>query len=386
MSQAFDPAGRAKELRARLNAAAPGLLERSDMLGSDARAVLEAARTVGNSWSGSAFGWHAEMYFGEFERPPVNARFSAEWGARMGVPPGWRSRSPEEVKEKIKQLANREGGPIAELEAKLRQDAKSIIEEIVIELAPLDSAPEFQRELEICEALGKFDWQEAASQRYCQNAANSFPTMSRDSNAVFQGRALPAHTYYEGVAWQAECLANAVRDALAKARKVLRQIELKGAVAARAGTPSSRELFLVHGNDEGAKHEVARFIEKLGLEVTILDERANRGRTLIEKFEGNADAGFAVVLLTPDDIGHAAKESTPSPRARQNVILELGYFFGRLGRARTCVLYTDGVELPSDILGLGYVPLDPHGGWKIKVLQELKAAGMEVTNDDDGLA
>lgn len=112
----------------------------------------------------------------------------------------------------------------------------------------------------------------------------------------------------------------------------------------------------------------------------ILQEQINRGMTVIEKFEDlAARAGFAVVLVTPDDIGYAAgKEEEKSCRPRQNVILELGYFVGRIGRSKTLVLTKGGVELPSDILGLVYESMDKNEGWKIRLARELKACGFEI--------
>ena len=145
----------------------------------------------------------------------------------------------------------------------------------------------------------------------------------------------------------------------------------------------SRKVFIVHGHDEAAKESVARFLEKLKLEPIILHEQPNSGRTLIEKFEVYADVGFAVVLLTPDDVGASASEaSNPAsmkPRARQNVILELGYFIGRLSRRRVCALYKHGVEIPSDYEGVVYIELDPAGAWHVKLAQELAEAGVPIS-------
>ncbi len=139
-------------------------------------------------------------------------------------------------------------------------------------------------------------------------------------------------------------------------------------------------VFIVHGHDDLAKTSVARFIEKLGLQAIILHEQPNKGQTIIEKFESNAaNVGFAVVLLTPDDVG--APKDSPNDvkeRARQNVILELGYFCGSLGRNRVCVLYKEGVEIPSDYLGVVYTPLDSAGGWHLKLAKEMKEAGLDV--------
>jgi predicted nucleotide-binding protein len=143
-------------------------------------------------------------------------------------------------------------------------------------------------------------------------------------------------------------------------------------------TSDSRDVFLVHGHDEAVRESVARFLEKLDLHPIILHEQPNRGRTLIEKFEAHADVEFAIVLLTPDDVGGLASGGELKTRARQNVILELGYFIGRLGRSRVCALYVEGVEIPSDIHGVVYVPYDTAGGWRLKLAGEIRAAGVSV--------
>jgi predicted nucleotide-binding protein len=139
----------------------------------------------------------------------------------------------------------------------------------------------------------------------------------------------------------------------------------------------SRKVFVVHGHDEGARETVARFLERLDFEAIILHEQASRGRTVIEKVEDHGDVGFAVVLLTPDDEG-CAKGGTLMPRARQNVVLELGYFVGRLGRDRVCALKRGEVEIPSDFNGVVYVPFDNSGAWKQMLGKELQAARFEI--------
>jgi predicted nucleotide-binding protein len=152
---------------------------------------------------------------------------------------------------------------------------------------------------------------------------------------------------------------------------------------AAATQPDTRTVFVVHGHDEAAKHTVARFLEQLHLAPIILSERPNEGRTVIEKFERNSDVGFAVVLMTPDDMGYQrGMEDQPRPRARQNVILELGYFVGKLTRARVAVLYKGSVELPSDYHGVIYIPMDDGDGWKLKLAKDLKHAGMEIDLND----
>lgn len=140
---------------------------------------------------------------------------------------------------------------------------------------------------------------------------------------------------------------------------------------------TSRKVFVVHGHDHGARDAVARFLEKIELQAIILQEQPDRGLTIIEKFESYAaQVGFAVVLLTPDDLGGVAAAEAQSSRARQNVIFELGYFVGKLGRGRACLMRKGDVEIPSDLYGVIYTDFDVSDGWKIKLVKELKAAGL----------
>ncbi|NML84840.1 nucleotide-binding protein [Polaromonas sp.] len=142
----------------------------------------------------------------------------------------------------------------------------------------------------------------------------------------------------------------------------------------------SRRVFLVHGHHDGLLYEVARYLEKLNLAAVILREQPSGGRTIIEKFVDYADVGYAVVLLTPDDRGGLVKAAYEEqrPRARQNVILELGYFLGKLSRNRVTALHMGDVEIPSDYSGAAFVAVDDRGAWRIELARELKASGLEI--------
>ncbi len=144
---------------------------------------------------------------------------------------------------------------------------------------------------------------------------------------------------------------------------------------------NTNEVFVIHGRDEGTKNTVARFLEQLELNPVILAEQPSRGRTIIEKFEQHAQVGFAVALLTPDDTGSLQDDSnTLNPRARQNVIFELGFFIGKLGRNRVCALIKGEVEIPSDYAGVVYIPLDDRA-WKTDLVKELQSAGYNFDAD-----
>lgn len=143
--------------------------------------------------------------------------------------------------------------------------------------------------------------------------------------------------------------------------------------------PNGSKVFLAHGRDTGSMNEVARFLERIGLTPIILVERPNQGKTIIEKFESNSDVRFAIVLLTPDDVGGFQRGGNGfEPRARQNAIFELGFFIGKLGRDRVCALTKGHIEIPSNYSGVLYIPMDDAGGWKYSLENELSATDLLV--------
>lgn len=146
--------------------------------------------------------------------------------------------------------------------------------------------------------------------------------------------------------------------------------------------PAPPTVFVIHGRADGPRLAVQNLILRATAhEPVVLMDQGNRGSTIIEKLEEQLGrrAGFAVVILTGDDQGRLKDSGVLLPRARQNVILELGYAMGLLGRRNVTLLHEEGVELPSDISGVAYYPLDAHGGWQRHLLGDLKAAGFEVS-------
>jgi predicted nucleotide-binding protein len=144
----------------------------------------------------------------------------------------------------------------------------------------------------------------------------------------------------------------------------------------------NNNIFIVHGHNEEMKASVARVIEKLSLNPIILHEQANQGMTIIEKFTEHSQVGFSIILLSADDYAYSIKQKPEEGklRARQNVILELGYFIGKLGRNRVVALVQpeDNFEFPSDYQGVIYIPYDKEGNWKYSILKELKACDYNI--------
>jgi predicted nucleotide-binding protein len=175
---------------------------------------------------------------------------------------------------------------------------------------------------------------------------------------------------------------------------VLEEMKSFGANGPKLEPPSelSNRVFIVHGHDDEMKAEAKLVLLQLGLEPIILHEPPDKNRTIIEKFVDYADVQFAVVLFSGDDYGYSKEEQNmvdkgemidPRPRARQNVVLELGFFLGKLDREHVVVIYreSDGIEFPSDISGVLYKSYDKSGSWKFELVKELQDVGYRVSAD-----
>jgi predicted nucleotide-binding protein len=139
------------------------------------------------------------------------------------------------------------------------------------------------------------------------------------------------------------------------------------------------KVFIVHGHDEHLKESAARFIEQLDFEAIVIMDLPSSGRTIIEQVERHSDVQYAVVLLTPDDMPDLDPHNASLARARQNVIFELGYFVGRLGRSRVHCLRKGKLELFSDIDGVIFTAVDnPGADWRLRLAQEMASAGLGV--------
>lgn len=147
-------------------------------------------------------------------------------------------------------------------------------------------------------------------------------------------------------------------------------------------------VFVVHGHDHECRDQLRLALHDLGLEPYVLQNNDGGGMTIIENLEKmigkNAKSSFGIVLLTPDDQGYSNQNGAEAskPRARQNVILELGMLMSSLTRERVVVLQKGFVEAPSDMQGLIYFPFNDHVKETIpKLASRLQAAGFEIPAD-----
>jgi len=187
----------------------------------------------------------------------------------------------------------------------------------------------------------------------------------------------------------------------------------------KGSTALSKNVFIVHGADHKPISELRAMLEEFGLNPIILHEQPSGSRTIVEKLEKYSNVNFAFVILTPDDVGGASKEysdilqeassvinkslqgkakSSESAimltksikrmrylmreRARQNVVLEFGYFVGKIGRDKVCCLLKGDVERPSDMHGIVYVPFKKSvNEARGMIIKELRAAGYEIKTE-----
>jgi predicted nucleotide-binding protein len=138
--------------------------------------------------------------------------------------------------------------------------------------------------------------------------------------------------------------------------------------------PQKATIFIVHGHDDELKTEVQLLLTRADLIDIVLHEQPDGGRTIIDKLiaEGSA-ASYVIALLSPDDMTEKGNY-----RARQNVILEIGYFLGKLGKNRVRLMAKGDIEIPSDLSGILYTPYDKSGAWKMKLLKEIQSVGITV--------
>ena len=143
-----------------------------------------------------------------------------------------------------------------------------------------------------------------------------------------------------------------------------------------------KEVFIVHGHAHGIRDKIDLFLTKeLDLKTKVMMEEPGATMTLIEKFERIADkCAFSVVIMTGDDRLVEQSSGKNIIRARQNVIFEIGYFLGRLGRDKRIAILIErpeDIDIPSDLLGIGYIAITPDlAETKLKLRKELIAAGL----------
>lgn len=162
------------------------------------------------------------------------------------------------------------------------------------------------------------------------------------------------------------------------------------AVAPRAAVAAKDErtkIFIVHGHDTQARDQLELILRRLGLDPFTLQNEDGGGNTIIEALEQQIyqKAAFGIVLMTPDDYGYAKVKGPDAtqPRARQNVILEMGMVLASLGREHMAILKKGALEHPSDVDGVLRLDFNDHVKEVAhRLATRMKKAGIEI---DDAL-
>jgi hypothetical protein len=267
-------------------------------LRKDAQALTDAARNVEQSFSGSDFGYHSELYYRDFEKPPLDRRFNVEWGFQIGPQQGWEQKTADEVKDRIEKLSGVRVDKTERDSADLVSSAKELCGELLITLAPLHSAQGLTREKELLNQLEQFNWGGDAKNEFCISAMRSYPNVSRDSNAVMQGSRLPAHDYFESIAFQGAKSCDAVEGFWKTSERLLRQLAAQ--VEAQPSTTENESLAVLH--------LICRRFHTVVLQLA--RRCANRQTLKIADEYDVQDLLHALLCLHFDDV--RAEESTPS--------------------------------------------------------------------------
>ncbi|EJF76337.1 hypothetical protein ME7_00881 [Bartonella birtlesii LL-WM9] len=172
-------------------------------------------------------------------------------------------------------------------------------------------------------------------------------------------------------------------------KELTQHMEKKSKTASHLSKSLSPKVCIVHGHDSAALKELELILLKLKLKPYILQNTSNNGLTIMEALEKESckptsSIGFGIVLLTPDDMGYAKTDSVTAaqPRARQNVILEMGMLISALSRGKVAILIKQNVETPSDAHGIIYIPFKNNVKETVpKLATQLKAAGYIFDTD-----
>lgn len=172
--------------------------------------------------------------------------------------------------------------------------------------------------------------------------------------------------------------------------------EVRGAAQpAGAETEAPHSVFVVYGHDGTTLEQVDAYLRSLGIETVVLSRRPGPAQSLFQKFlKSSKEARFAVVILTADDFGASrlqyeadgVADKALQFRARQNVILELGFFYGFLGWENVFVVYRKpnkvfpNFERPSDLDGVIFDTIDDTGQWRETLQTKLAKAGFNLQN------
>jgi hypothetical protein len=284
--------------------------EANSALEADAQAIRTAASQVGLSWSGSALGHHAEMYFERFQRPPRGYQFNAEWGTQMGWPHGWFTPTVGEIEAEISRISGVNLAAWKEryevMMSKLRELPDSLLVEIPNKAAFAD--PRLARIVSDIEAA-KFD--DSHAKEYLRQQLNAHrASVSRDLRAITAGGvALPTHLCYEALVEGLKHAQKTLAALIKNVRLLVRYIEIQGESIAAKSSAEARAMLEMLTNDP-----------------LIL----RKGDGTVHKFRGRVTGGKLTTFEStlPCSEGDTVERELPNGQVDKFEILDTGFQHG----------------------------------------------------------
>jgi hypothetical protein len=196
------------------------------------KALHQALKEIDESWSQSNIGYHADLYFADFDRPALGQRFDPEWGGIYGVPERWADRSVDDIEKAVADRAGVTVDQFADSASACVDRIRQLVTDVCVSLAPLRLTQQLEREVEILDSLEAVDFAPAVP-------INVPGGMTRDSMAIAQGvRMAPHQSVRQRVRVAARALdvaEEALRDVDRLSRQVATHIRAGVAVAENAG-------------------------------------------------------------------------------------------------------------------------------------------------------
>lgn len=115
--------------------------------------VHEVLQAVDDSWSQSNVGYHADLYFGDFERPSLGQRFDPEWGGINGIPEGWSDRTIDDVQQVVATRASIGVGQFVDTVNARVDEVRQLVTDVCVSLAPIRLTQGLEREAEMLDVL-----------------------------------------------------------------------------------------------------------------------------------------------------------------------------------------------------------------------------------------
>ena len=322
-------------------------------------ALEGAVVAIHEVWSGSWVGYHADVYYENFQSPPQGAYFSQVYGMLMGMETtgNWCECDRDAVRKEIQQIA---GEPDIGVARKLAFDAQAAFETDKADvLSILTTALSRQEDTFISGIKEEVEQLEVFTEESVLNALRPTGTgLCQDIRAIAEGFRSPVH-----LTIQAEIIA--IREAPISCGKLGqfalnagRHLERQPNVVRRSQEKGTK-IFIGHGHSTPWR-EVKDFIQdRLGLPWDEFNRTPVAGITNTDRLsEMLNDAALALVIMTGED-----EQTDGQVHARMNVVHEAGLFQGRLGFTRAIVLLEEGCEEFSNIQGLGQIRF-PKGNIK----------------------